>query len=132
MLRVPENKILALYSSIDLLLAPSSKLLRDAVPLKVIEAVAGRVPILAQSMPPLSALFHNSGIGNTVLVESESPYVWAERIKALLLDSNLRLRVADRAFEFLRSCLENHTEAAVAEVFLNSFENYKRENKGSA
>jgi glycosyltransferase involved in cell wall biosynthesis len=128
MLRVPNSRMPAVYKSLDLLLAPSSELLRDVVTLKVIEAIAERVPFLAQKGKAMSALLRDSGVEHTVLVDRDDPSVWAQRIKALLLDSDLRRSVAARTFEFLRSPIECHTERAVANVFLASLAEYESEN----
>jgi glycosyltransferase involved in cell wall biosynthesis len=121
-LRARETDMPNVYRSLDLLLIPRSDLLKEVVPLKLLEAAVAKVPVIASRGDAMYQMLKGSGIEDIVLIDSVDPHIWAEKIKALLLDGELRLHIAKRMSECLRPRIDMHTYEAVAEKLVNSLE----------
>jgi len=120
MLRVSESEMPRIYKSLHLLVIPRSKLLEDVLPMKFIEATIANVPIIATKTKALYQLLTGSGLEDAVFVDDNDPHNWAYKIKALLINDDLRLHVAEVLSKYLKHYVESHRPETVAEKFINS------------
>jgi glycosyltransferase involved in cell wall biosynthesis len=88
--------------------------------MKFIEATIANVPIIATKTKALYQLLTGSGLEDAVFVDDNDPHNWAYKIKALLINDDLRLHVAEVLSKYLKHYVESHRPETVAEKFINS------------
>jgi glycosyltransferase involved in cell wall biosynthesis len=121
-LRIPENMMPDIYKSLDVVVIPRSEMLGDAVPMKLLEAVVAKVPIVASKSSAISRLLAGSGVKDLVLVGDDEPGRWASTIRSLLTKEGRREYVVGAMSRHLRSRLELHRPEAVGKRFLAALE----------
>ena len=95
--RLPERDVIAAYRTHDVLVWPSTY---EGFGMVVIEAMSQRLPVIATPVGCASTLVHDGTTG--LLVEPRRPDLLAAAMTRLMNDRNLRLRLADAAFDLVR------------------------------
>ena len=90
-LSLAHDRIGDFYSAIDIALFPSSF---EGLSLAAIEAIHAGVPLVCSDIPSFREMFRNSPfLTETVLVPLGDRNAWLERVRAILGDETLRLRI---------------------------------------
>jgi glycosyltransferase involved in cell wall biosynthesis len=121
-LRIPEEAMPGVYRSLDVVLIPRSDLLGDVVPLKFVEAVVAKVPVILTRCESIRRLLSGSGVEDITLIEHNDPQDWADGIRRMVMDKELRVRVSNTLFQYLEPYLQLHTGEMAAARFVNTAE----------
>jgi len=90
-LSLAHDRIGDFYSAIDVALFPSSF---EGLSLAAIEAIHAGVPLVCSDIPSFREMFRNSPfLTETVLVPLGDREAWLERVRTILSDETLRLRL---------------------------------------
>jgi glycosyltransferase involved in cell wall biosynthesis len=91
MLSIAHDRIGEFYSAIDVALFPSSF---EGLSLAAIEAIHASVPLVCSDIPSFREMFRNSPfLAETLLVPLGDREAWLNRVRAILSDKKLRLRI---------------------------------------
>lgn len=91
--RVSREEAYLYHSAMDIFVVPrkNSSVTRSVTPLKPVEALACRVPVLASDLPALREIISDGE--NGYLVPAEDSHAWAEALQGLLNDGDRRVRM---------------------------------------
>jgi glycosyltransferase involved in cell wall biosynthesis len=110
--RVPEADVIAAYRTHDVFILPSTY---EGYGMVVLEAMTQRLPVIATPVGAATALIVSGQTG--VLVPPRDPGALADAIERLMNDPPLRMRIADAAFERVRSMTWTATATHTLEVY---------------
>ncbi len=99
--RLPHGTIASLYKQAYACVAPLSRgprnELQGCCPVKIVEAMANGVPVIASDLPVVREIV-DDGV-NGILAVPDSPRSLADALEQLLDDPSLRMRLSARAYE---------------------------------
>lgn len=113
--RIPRNKLIAAIKKADLAVAPSH---HEAQSMYVLEAMACGKPVVAFDIPSMKEII-TDGV-NGVLAKSFMSNDLAEKIRLVLSDSELRVKLGRNALEYVR---EKHNWDKQIEKYLQVYSN---------
>jgi len=106
-----ENSRLPLYqAAADVLLMPYERMIAGssggdsaayASPMKMYEYMACRRPILSSDLPVIREVLHET---NAILLPPEDAGAWTDSLSRLLVDADLREKLAAQAWQDVQSC----------------------------
>ena len=106
-----ENSQLPLYqAAADVLLMPYERMIAGssggnsaayASPMKMYEYMACRRPILSSDLPVIREVLHET---NAILLPPEDACAWTDSLSCLLVDADLRIKLAAQAWQDVQSC----------------------------
>jgi glycosyltransferase involved in cell wall biosynthesis len=120
----PERDIPAIQARADVLFLPlafksNAPLVIDtALPAKTPEYMISGIPILVHAPPTTYLVEYARQDGWGLVVDVNDPDLLAEAVRALSTDTNLRRRLAARAYEVAR---KNHEQASIATAYWEHF-----------
>jgi len=122
--RIPRDQAHLYHASLNAFVVPriDSAVTRSVTPLKPVEAMASKVPVLASNLPALRELIADGENGH--LIESNNVSAWSESISGLILDPERAEDLGKSGREFV---LANRTWEQNAASLIKV---YERLNKG--
>jgi glycosyltransferase involved in cell wall biosynthesis len=110
--RAPEEQLMAAYREHDLMVLPSTY---EGFGMVVIEAMSQKLPVVATPVGCAASLIVNEQTG--LLVPPRDPTALAAALDRMLLDSGLRARCAEAAFQMVRGMTWAHTAQLTLDVY---------------
>ncbi len=92
---IPFLDLPAIYQQADIFIYPS---LFEGFGIPIIEALVSRLPVITS----IGGCFPEAGGPSTIYINPEDPDELAEAIKRILNDTSLRMKMAEKGFEYAR------------------------------
>jgi glycosyltransferase involved in cell wall biosynthesis len=115
--RIPNNALIAEIKKADLVVSPS---LHEAQSMLVLEAMACMKPVVAFDIPSMKEIITDGN--NGVLAKSFSHEDLSEKIRIVLSDRKLRLKLGQNAYNYV---LEKHNWNKQVDKYLDIYDNVK-------
>ena len=117
--RVPEQEVMTAYRTHDVLVWPSTY---EGFGMVVIEAMSQRLPVIATPVGCAVALVADGTTG--LLVKPRHPDLLAAAIERLMGDRNLRLQLADAAFDLVQEMTWRRTASQTLAAYARAMKSH--------